>query len=284
MKSKIFIISMLMTIVSCGGSNENQTEAPEVIKKPTNISAASTNGVVSISWSQSNDSDIYVSTESGLSFENYASFENSEWIKDVTSPFEYVPETLIYKYFFTVVNKNNGVESTQSDTVASVPRYIDKGEYVEDLYTNLVWMKCAIGQTYKNESNACEGNATRLKYDASISLIESTYPEWRIPNLAELISLVYCESGNPDYFLDNESQSCEQEEGNKETIFSEIFAGAQDPTEGTNTPIYRTSTEVPKADFPDQKFIRIVNFSRGDIGSGPVQQRSFINLRLVKDK
>ncbi len=69
-----------------------------------------------------------------------------------------------------------------------------------DKETGLVWMRCAMGQTWNGET--CEGSSTRYKWQAAKQLkVEfAGYDDWRLPDIEALRTLVYCSNGQPEYF------------------------------------------------------------------------------------
>jgi hypothetical protein len=281
--NRILVLVLMVTVLaSCGGGGyeESSPVIPLVVPKPANVSASVSNGIVTIEWDSDFDSasfDIYLATKDNLQAENYSSFDRSEWIRNVSSPYEYTPEDLKYQYFFTVVAKTSGIESDQSDIVSAVPRYTDSGESVEDLYTNLIWLKCSIGQAYNSASNLCEGEPTRLSHNEVLSFIASNYPEWRMPTFSELVSLVYCETGNPVYFLENDEQLCDSDGENNATIYSSIFSN----TLINATPLYRTSTPRIVPGFENMGFYESVDFLRGGRTSSTGNEPTALHAKLV---
>lgn len=81
-------------------------------------------------------------------------------------------------------------------------RYIDHGdETVTDTETGLMWMRCALGQVWIDDS--CKGEAQRYTWlHAMVAAKEhrfAGYDDWRLPDIEELKGLVYCSSGEPRY-------------------------------------------------------------------------------------
>ena len=84
-------------------------------------------------------------------------------------------------------------------------RYIDNGNgTITDTQTKLMWMRCSLGQTWQNVS--CKGSASSFNwhYANTLSYSDSNYTDWRLPTKEELSSLIYCSSGNPSYWKNNE--------------------------------------------------------------------------------
>ncbi len=283
MKRNLTLIIGVMFLWSCGGGGSQTKESEPVppLTIPSNVDVTADNGKVSLSWSlsdSSQQSDIYLSTNQDIQYENYSSFENSRWIQKATSPYEYTPEDLSFKYFFVIVAKSAGKESEQSQTVSAVPRYVDQGDSIADLYTSLVWLKCSLGQTYNSQSNSCDGVPTRLSHDETQTVISNDYPEWRLPSASELFSLIYCDSGSPDFFLRLEEDSCTIDPDSSSTIYEEFFPN----TKVDNTPYYRTSTRLSVAGFENSRIFQTMNFTSGKSSQINASEPAAFNVRLVK--
>lgn len=63
-----------------------------------------------------------------------------------------------------------------------------------DTQTRLLWMRCAVGQTWDNDSENCEGDPDAMSWQQALeyafSADEASQIGWRLPNLKELASLV----------------------------------------------------------------------------------------------
>ncbi|EIC23193.1 protein kinase domain-containing protein [Thiorhodovibrio frisius] len=85
-------------------------------------------------------------------------------------------------------------------------RYQDHGDgTLTDLSTGLQWMRCSLGQKWTGTT--CAGSAVKMTWDAIMpNGQQKTWPEfagysdWRVPTIDELKTLVYCSSGQPDYW------------------------------------------------------------------------------------
>lgn len=68
------------------------------------------------------------------------------------------------------------------------------GNLVTDNKTQLVWMRCAYGQTWNADSSACTGNAVRVDWQQALQLASqqtsTDLNEWRLPNVKELSTIV----------------------------------------------------------------------------------------------
>ena len=70
---------------------------------------------------------------------------------------------------------------------------------VVDKNTALIWMRCALGQTWEN--NICVGSAQSYYWPDALQAAESTVfagkNDWRLPNIKELQSLIESRCYNP---------------------------------------------------------------------------------------
>lgn len=82
----------------------------------------------------------------------------------------------------------------QSTITASAPdaRYQvvagSQGAEVLDLYTNLIWQRCSIGQQWSG--TACTGDAQSLTWVDALKQASPPNAVWRVPNIRELNSLI----------------------------------------------------------------------------------------------
>lgn len=89
----------------------------------------------------------------------------------------------------------------------------DGGEIVFDAATGLEWQRCSLGQSW--DGGACAGNASRYNLDGALTAARDLndggglggYTDWRVPSHEELRTLVYCASGQPAYFK-NDNAHC----------------------------------------------------------------------------
>ncbi|MGH8427408.1 MAG: DUF1566 domain-containing protein [Gammaproteobacteria bacterium] len=74
-----------------------------------------------------------------------------------------------------------------------------------DLQTGLMWMRCALGQTWNAGNSACSGGATSYTWQNALQTVQSFdqgggfagYTDWRLPNLRELMSITRYHCSNP---------------------------------------------------------------------------------------
>lgn len=90
---------------------------------------------------------------------------------------------------------------------AFTDRYADNGDgTLTDRETGLQWMRCSLGQQWDGESCAGVPEAlswARIRDAAGAFNYEGGYAgktDWRIPDVNELSSLVFCSSGYPQYW------------------------------------------------------------------------------------
>lgn len=82
----------------------------------------------------------------------------------------------------------------QSTITASAPdaRYQvvagSQGAEVLDLYTNLIWQRCSVGQQWSG--TACSGDAQSLTWVDALKQVSTPNSVWRVPNIRELNSLI----------------------------------------------------------------------------------------------
>jgi hypothetical protein len=94
-----------------------------------------------------------------------------------------------------------------------------------DKKTGLLWMRCLVGQTWTGST--CSGEGKRFN-DWEEAKKQSAnfggYSDWRIPTIEELRTLVYCSSGQPEYFGTGarDFESCE-DDYQRPTIVQAVF-------------------------------------------------------------
>lgn len=79
-----------------------------------------------------------------------------------------------------------------------------------DLQTGLMWMRCALGQTWDSQNSKCTGSATTYTWESALQTVQTLdqnggyagYTDWRLPNLRELMSIDRYHCTNPTINLD----------------------------------------------------------------------------------
>jgi len=110
-------------------------------------------------------------------------------------------------------------------------RYRDNGDgTVIDMQTNLHWMRCALGQTWKKGN--CTGEAGEYKWqqalDAAKGFNYAGYRDWRVPSREELTGLVVCSNGR--YEIDDQEAGTHSCQGNYSSPTIDITAFPNTPT------------------------------------------------------
>lgn len=85
--------------------------------------------------------------------------------------------------------------------IQAVKRYqIHDDGTVTDRVTGLQWMRCAVGQTWTGTT--CSAKAKEMKWEEAKQQTArfAGDSDWRTPAIEELRTLVYCSTGQPDYF------------------------------------------------------------------------------------
>ena len=153
-------------------------------------------------------------------------------------------------------------------------RYRDNGDgTVTDVQTKLQWMRCSLGQTWRN--GTCVGKAETYNWQAALDAADALnrqggyagYRDWRVPTIEELRTLVYCSSGQPKTWNDT-GKLCE--------------GGYQGPT------LYQPAfpNTLPRGFWSASKggfsadFARFVEFGFGNDNSGYAGGK--IAVRLVR--
>ncbi len=71
-----------------------------------------------------------------------------------------------------------------------------KGDEVLDKRTGLVWMRCNLGQKW--DGSTCKGKAIEYKHKDAKKVCSSYGKDWRLPNIWELETLIYCSSSKDE--------------------------------------------------------------------------------------
>ena len=148
---------------------------------------------------------------------------------------------------------------------------LDDGTAIE-VEAGLMWMRCAIGQTWTGQ--ACVGEGRQFNWDRAFEVAAETvfagYDDWRLPTQPELYPLTFCSTGR-------RAQPSREGLGGgcvgdyeKPTIISSVFP---------NTPQHSFWTSTPHARLNYSAWG--VSFLTGHTGTGG--RSDFIYLRLVRD-
>ncbi|MDN4501576.1 DUF1566 domain-containing protein [Alteromonadaceae bacterium BrNp21-10] len=84
--------------------------------------------------------------------------------------------------------------STIDETAPEEQFNVATGGTVIDSTTKLMWMRCAIGQTWHVQDNYCYGDPTPMTWQQALQIAHgyefSDRSGWRLPNLKELSTIV----------------------------------------------------------------------------------------------
>lgn len=153
-------------------------------------------------------------------------------------------------------------------------RYRDHGDgTVKDVKTGLQWMRCSLGQTWRD--GTCVGKAESYAWQGTLDAAATLnrqggyagHRDWRVPTKEELLTLVYCSSGQPKTWNDT-GALCGGNYGSP-TLNQSAFP---------NTPNrwYWSSSSVP---FQPHDPALIVDFDGGDVkGNDKKTQYNFVRL------
>lgn len=81
------------------------------------------------------------------------------------------------------------------------------GLTIRDKKTGLEWMRCTLGQKWNGSQ--CTGKPDEYTLDEAYELVKrykyAGYSDWRLPNINELKTLVYCSSKKREDFAENKT-------------------------------------------------------------------------------
>lgn len=158
---------------------------------------------------------------------------------------------------------------------AKSDRYIDNGDgTVTDTKTNLMWKKCAEGQS----GDKCNGTAITYGWDTATSNFGgggsfAGYSDWKIPTIDELKSLVYCSNGTPTPLPDKMECATSDAAYQHPTIDTKSF-----PNVGLHTVFWSSSTHTY---IHPGDFVWHVAFYTGYADSFP-KDGDYHQVRLVR--
>ncbi len=104
-------------------------------------------------------------------------------------------KTVLLISAFAVVTTTANAQTCKGNITATTPddRFIDNGNgTVTDRQTNLIWMRCALGQIW--DGSTCTGSAQQYTWQAALQAAESYIfagsSTWRVPNVKQLASIM----------------------------------------------------------------------------------------------
>ena len=125
------------------------------------------------------------------------------------------------RYTHIQVDQNGQIVTADDALIAGRYQPIEGGSIIHDVSTGLEWQRCAVGQTWNAAQQSCDGEASTFTWNA---VIELTAPgRFRAPNIAELRSLVYCSTGQPQEFGMNDYWTLCDGNYQQPTILTEAF-------------------------------------------------------------
>lgn len=88
-------------------------------------------------------------------------------------------------------------DNTIPDPVTNSRYQMNADGTVVDLNTGLMWMRCALGQSWDSQNSTCTGTATAYNWKDALTAVQTLdqgsgfagYTDWRLPNERELASL-----------------------------------------------------------------------------------------------
>jgi len=96
---------------------------------------------------------------------------------------------VIFIFFTFFLTQELVAQTCEKDYPQTTPteRFIDQGDgAVKDIQTGLVWKKCMEG---KSGGDCSQGTISSFNWEQALQLAESE-PDWRLPNIKELLSIV----------------------------------------------------------------------------------------------
>lgn len=122
-----------------------------------------------------------------------------------------------------------------------------------DTQTNLIWKRCAHGQTWNAELSQCDGEILKMNWQVAM---QAASDGWRVPNIKELGSIIEHSCANP-------------------SINAEVFMGIPVGAFWASTPRRRSFTQL------NSELVWSTFFQDGT--SQGATKSAQLNLILVKD-
>ncbi|MCX6728845.1 MAG: DUF1566 domain-containing protein [Candidatus Saccharibacteria bacterium] len=168
---------------------------------------------------------------------------------------------------------NSAITATAPNNRYAIISYAGSASTVLDKKTGLIWMRCALGQTWNGTD--CIGAPQAMFWQTALQTAESTTyagnSNWRLPNIQELRSLV--------------EESCFLPAINS-TIFPNTYVHLfPNTTDATTSGFYWSSTTVPT--FISRAFYQ--GFGHNGGSHAPMSALNILNgleyivVRLVRD-
>lgn len=97
---------------------------------------------------------------------------------------------IIATLLLTVSTTDHAACNSSITRTAPDSRYelINGDAEVKDKYTDLIWQRCSLGQTWNGTS--CTGNAATYKWASALQVATNMGSGWRVPNVKELDSII----------------------------------------------------------------------------------------------
>jgi hypothetical protein len=176
-------------------------------------------------------------------------------------------------------SENRVTDTSNRKRIGPESRYVDNEDgTVTDVITGLMWMRCAIGQKWIEQT--CKGKATEMNWDdaTKYSLKLAGYNDWRLPNIEELGTLVYCSNGMPDFYSNGKNASNESNDWGcygkpvqdhiRPTIAPGVFPNSP-------SSLFWSSTRKGPSDDPNG-----IYFGYGSVSNN--NRTGFTHLRMVR--
>lgn len=265
------IIGILATglLVACGGGgSDNDVLA---VPAPKGLAIENDGLDLTIEWQPISGSakyNLYYAQEPIGSIDNYAAYEGGTLLLNVGQPYSLALPAPEHVYHFRVSAVRGGIESAGSASVKVAPRYKIEGELIRDLTTDYLWTRCLDGQSWDEMEEACTGTPNRITLAEAKT--KASALGMSVPVQHQLLSLTYCESGDPAYFpndVPGSNYACNGVDQARHPLFR--IAEYETPEVTTNTGCSAGTTAT-------------VNFVQGRVvGCGSTEFQS-VNARYYK--
>lgn len=270
MKKNLIALALLATGCGGGGSGGSATQPEQTPSTPTGVSITSQENEATISWNAVAGVDgyhVYYSTDPAFDPDIYASYPNSAWLRNVSSPLTISGLGSGPVYYFVVTAYKGSKESNESSTVSAVTRYRytgSNGEIVTDQLSRLDWKRCVIGMTWNNAFNRCDGISSILNSNESLAYAAPDSNGWRLPTIEELQSIMYFCVETPVHL-----DFCNQD---APFIYQPAFP---------NTPFSRSYFSSDQLEGYPDVYLKL-GFSSGGVTGTPVSPSTQSFVRLVR--